>query len=87
LGKAGKDPTGAAGGGSDEGWRRGHRYGIWVDLERSQVVGLLPNRQAATLVAWLREHTGVEICHMRRAGAYAEGIRKGTPDAVRFADR
>jgi len=35
----------------DWAWRRGHRNGtILVDLERNQVVDLLPDRQAETLV-------------------------------------
>ena len=71
-----------------DGWRCGHRYEtILVDLERNEVVDLLPDRCAETLAAWLRDHPGVEIVARDRASTYAEGARDDAPDAVQVSDR
>ncbi|MEI2302407.1 transposase [Ensifer sp. MJa1] len=72
----------------DWAWRKGQRYGTIVcDLERNCVLDLLPERNADAVAEWLARHPGVEIIARDRAGVYAEGARRGAPDAAQIADR
>ncbi len=72
----------------DWSWRKGSTYGtIVVDLERREVVDVLADRSAASTAEWLTGRPEVEVVSRDRAGLYAEGTRRGAPEARQVADR
>ena len=58
-----------------------------VDLERREVVDVLPDRTAKATGEWLARHPGIEVVRRDRCGLYAEGARQGAPQARQVADR
>lgn len=72
----------------DWAWRRNHRYGsIICDLERRRIVALLPDREIATVAAWLGDHREIAIVSRDRGGGYGEAAAKALPKAIQVADR
>lgn len=72
----------------DWAWRKGQRYGTLIcDLERRQIIDLLPDRAPATVEAWLRERPSIEIVARDRNGGYGGAVARALPDAVQVADR
>ena len=67
---------------------KGKTYGtILVDIERQQVVDLLPDREAETLTGWLQARPSIGVITRDRASAYQEAATSGAPQAIQVADR
>jgi transposase-like protein len=76
--------------GADEwAWRKGQTYGtILCDLELGRVVDLLPDHNAGSFAAWLRQHPGVEIVVRDWGGLYAADrwhLLRNLGDVIRSA--
>nr|WP_243405033.1 transposase [Pelagivirga sediminicola] len=57
------------------------------DLERRRVIDLLPDREPATVEAWLRARPEIEVVACDRNGGYGGGVSRALPRAVQAADR
>jgi transposase len=72
----------------DWAWKRGQRYGTLIcDLQRHRIVDLLPDREPATLDAWLAAHPEIAIVARDRGGGYGQAVTRVRPEALQVADR
>jgi transposase len=72
----------------DWAWRRGHRYGTLIcDLERHRRLEVLPDREVASVAAWLKRYPSIEIISRDRSDTYATAARLGAPQALQVTDR
>ncbi len=68
--------------------RKRESYGtLLLDLEKREVVDVLPDRSSATLVDWLKAHPSVETISRDRSQEYKSACDEGAPQAVQVADR
>ena len=58
-----------------------------MDLERSNVNDLLPDRDTETVAAWLKAYPGVEVISRNRSSTYAQAATEGASEAAQVADR
>jgi hypothetical protein len=67
--------------------RKGRSYGsAIVDLEKHQLIDLLPDRESETFARWLEANPGAEVISRDRSEKYATGGRQGAPEATHVAD-
>lgn len=72
----------------DFAWKRGSRYGtIILDLETHTLIDVLSDREAESVKTWLEAHPEIELVSRDRAGAYADGVARGAPQAQQIADK
>jgi transposase len=72
----------------DRAWKRGHRYETIIrDLERPRIIDVLPDREAATVTAWLTQHPSITVIARDRGAGYKQAATDGCPQGVQVADR
>jgi len=72
----------------DFSFRRGRTFGtVVVDLQRHQILDLLPDRQKDTAAAWMKRHPEITHVSRDRGKDYAAAAKEGAPQAIQVADR
>jgi transposase len=72
----------------DFSFRRGYRFGtILVNLESHRVVDLLPDREAETGAAWMRQHPDLMVVSRDGSSQYAKAAPLGAPQALQCSDK
>ena len=72
----------------DWAYKKGHTYGtVIVDLKQRRIIDLLPDREAHTVEAWLKERPWVKVVTRDRYSKYARAAKYGAPTARQVADR
>jgi transposase len=72
----------------DFSFRRGRTVGtVLVDMERHQIIDLLPNRSVETVAAWIRNHPEITHISRDRGSDYAAAATQGAPHAIQVAAR
>ena len=72
----------------DFSFRRGRTFGtVLVDLERHQILDLLPDRQKESAAAWMKRHPEITHVSRDRGKDYAAAAKEGAPQAIQVADR
>ncbi|MCJ1676143.1 ISL3 family transposase [Streptomyces sp. APSN-46.1] len=67
---------------------KGHRYAtIIIDADTGERIEVLPDRRAATITTWLREHPGVHTVCRDGSGGFAQATRAADPTIVQVMDR
>ena len=64
------------------------KYGtIIVDLEKNEVIDLLPDREGKTLTDWLKQYPSIETVSRDRSSTYASATTEADVKIVQIADR
>ena len=64
------------------------KYGtIIVDLEKNEVIDLLPDREGKTLTGWLKQYPSIETVSRDRSSTYASATAEADGKIIQIADR